>query len=60
MAYIAFRSDLKDTVNGAADWADFVVEQPTTVTGNNEGTAQVYHYSGIVHMKAHNVLITHD
>ena len=43
LAYIAFNT---------FDWADFVVEQPTPVAGE-----QVYHYSGLVHRLARNVLL---
>jgi len=61
LAYIAFRSDLDDPSKGPTDWADFVVEQPTDVTdGNKEKVTQVYHYSGVIHKRAQNVLLTHD
>lgn len=51
LAYIAFRT---------WDWADFVVEQPTPVIADGEEVAQVYHYSGLMHMETRNVLLALD
>ena len=46
LAYIAFNT---------FEWADFVVERPTTVADE-----QVYHYSGLVHKQTRNVLLALD
>lgn len=47
LAYVAFN---------VTDFADFVVEQPTPVAGENGGTHQVYHYSNPISMPAKNRL----
>ncbi len=51
LSYIAFR---------VSDWADFVFEQPTPIDEAGKEVARVFHYSGIVHKKARNVLIACD
>jgi len=47
LAFVAFN---------APDFADFVIEQPTSVTGDNGATYQVYHYSNPLSMPAKNRL----
>jgi len=48
LAYVVFR---------APDWADVVIEQPTPVMQGETKIGEVYHYSGIQHVDARNVLI---
>ncbi|HOC70038.1 MAG TPA: hypothetical protein PLL36_01665 [Candidatus Hydrogenedentes bacterium] len=47
LAFVAFN---------APDFADFVIERPTLVTGDNGATHQVYHYSNPISMSAKNRL----
>ena len=54
LAYIAFREPQ------FAAWADFVVEEETAIMDGKKETARVYHYSGLVHRKARNVLLALD
>ena len=51
LAFIAFN---------APDWADLIFEQPTPIVMDGERAAWVYHYSGIVHMGARNVLLAQE
>ena len=45
LAFLAFN---------APDFADFVVEQPTSIAENNDGPPQIYHYSNPISMPAKN------
>lgn len=51
LAYIAFR---------AADWADFIVEQPTPLDGEGQAGPQTFHYSGHVHHATINQLLVNE
>ena len=51
LAYIAFN---------APDWADFVLDQRTPLLSDGQEVAATHHYSGIVHLESHNILIAQD
>ena len=51
LAFVAFN---------APDFADFVIEQPTTVIENGVEQHQVLHYSSPISRPAKNVLLAHD